>query len=224
MNTYKKTFAEYASDYLLQKRALGNDLSDEAHEAIEEIFAERGERLPPRPTKPIFIPDSKRPPSRIGRGLKTAALIGLVLLAHGIGKVVAHTWIGTVVTIIVVIYVIFEWFRRISLTAAERYDEDSTKKAEEDDLNELMISAAEGNLVRAKELVAFGIDVNAQSISGSTALMYAARNGHLSLVEFLISSGAEINKSSNKGSTALVIARKFGHADLSTYLEKFGAQ
>jgi hypothetical protein len=224
MNTYKKTFAEYASDYLLQKRALGNDLSDEAHEAIEEIFAERGEQLPARPTKPIFISDKKLPSSRIESGLKMALLFGLVLLSIALAKALAHTWVGILVTIIIVSYATFDWFRKKSLTVEQRLEEENSTRAEEDGLNELMISSADGNLFRAKELIAFGINVNAQSNSGTTALMYAARNGHLPLIELLVSSGAEINKSSHKGSTAFAIAQKFGHADLCAYLEKLGTK
>ena len=214
MSNFKEMFAGYTSDYLLQKRALGGELSDDAHKAIEEIFAERGEDLPPRPTAPIFIADVKEPTGRVGGGFKAVALLGVVLLSMGAGKALAHTWIGILVAIAVVVYATVEWCRKQSLTSDEREKEENAQKAEQEGLNELMIVAAEGNLVRAKELVAFGTSVNAQSYSGTTALMYAVRNGHLPVVQLLVTSGADINRSSNKGTTALAIARKFGFPSL----------
>lgn len=55
MNSYHHAFSQRRSDYLLERRALGDGLSDEAYEAIEALFAERGEALPARPLAPRIV-------------------------------------------------------------------------------------------------------------------------------------------------------------------------
>ena len=127
-------------------------------------------------------------------------------------------------TVCIVVYFVFDWLRKGALTPDQRKAEEDESKAGEQGLNELMISSANGNLTRVKEIVTFGIDVNARSNSGATALMYAARNNHLPVVECLLSAGADINASSTKGSTATTIAKKSGHSELVVYLEQHGAR
>lgn len=224
MNNHKEIFAEYASEYLLQKRALGSELSDEAHKAIEEIFAERGEFLPPRPSRPILIAD---PTASIGktRGVLTMVVwLTIALVASVLAHALARTWIGVLVSMCIVVYLIFGWLRRGAMTSEQRKIEEDERKAEELGLNELMVFSANGNLTRVKELVMFGADVNARSDSGATALMYAVRNNHLPVVEFLLSAGADIKATATKGSTAAAIAKKCGYVELSAYLEQHDAQ
>lgn len=48
MSALKDYYSQYRSEYLLERRALGAELSDEAHRAIEQVFEERGEHLPLR--------------------------------------------------------------------------------------------------------------------------------------------------------------------------------
>ncbi len=221
MSTYKEKFADYASDYLLQKRALGDELSDEAHKAIEEIFAERGEQLPPRPSKPIFL--AKPSASKAEHMLKLVAVLVLMAASIGVAKQLAHTWVGILISVCFVAYLVIASLRKRTLTPVQREAEENEKKAKEEGLNELMVSAANGNLLRVKELVAFGIDVNTQSLSGTTPLMYAARNNHLPVAQFLLRAGADVRATSKNGSTATAIAKKFGFSELAAYLEQHGA-
>ena len=220
MSEFKKQFFNLTSEHLLQLRARGEGLSDEAHHAIEEIFAEREEHIPAKPMAPIFIARSDAPESRTGKLFKSATLIILALFVMGMAKALAYTWIGVLFTVGVVIYVVANWFRRQNLAPTEREQEDNKKKAEEDCLTEIMICAADGDLKRIRELVEYGGDVNAKSLSGTTALMYAARNNHLSIVEYLLAAGADPTFKSDKQSTALDIAKKFGHIEISTCLEQ----
>ena len=81
-----------------------------------------------------------------------------------------------------------------------------------DSLSALMIAAGDGDLMRLKELLASGNDVNARSGIGTTALMYAAKNGHATVVETLLAAGANVSVVSEKGSTALHLAEKSHHA------------
>ena len=53
MDDFKKQFSGLTSEYLLQLRTRGDKFPDEAHRAIEEIFAERGEHLPAKPKTPV---------------------------------------------------------------------------------------------------------------------------------------------------------------------------
>lgn len=220
MNDFKKQFSDLTSEYLLQLRARGDGLSDEAHQAIEEIFTERGEHLPAKPKTSIFIAHNGAPTSGTGKFFKSAALITLGLLGLVMAKALAHTWIGVLIAVGVVIYFVANWFRRQKLTPAQREREDNEKKVEEEGLTEIMVCAANGNLDRIRELVEYGGDVNTRSLSGTTALMYAARNNQLAIVDFLITAGADTKLKSDKKSTAMDVAKKFGHLEIAARLEQ----
>ncbi len=223
MSTYKEMFANYTSEALLQKRALGDELADEAHRAIEEIFADRGEQLPPRPTMPIFIAEPGKPISKVSGAAWSVFWIAVVLTTVGASKALAHTWIGIVAALCVLAYLVVNWVRKQSQSPEERMEEAVASQAAREGLTELMVLASNGDLVRIKELVAFGTSVNTQSPAGTTALMYAARNNHLEVARFLLSAGAGAHVTSKNGSSAVSIAKKFGHGELAAILERHGA-
>ena len=209
MNNHKETFINYSSEALLEKRALGDELSDDVHKAIEEIFAERNEKLPPKPSKPILIdlPETK--------GDQTLKHIGVVALFFGaaiLAKVIINSWLAFPVAIICSIFYVFKWIQGNTRTAETQ--------AEEEGLTEMMICAANGELNRIKELVAFGVEVNAQSSLGTSALMYAVKNNHIAVVDFLLEVGANTKLTSAKGSTALSISEKFHHDDIQLLIKR----
>lgn len=76
MNDLKKEFSEYTSEYLLELRARGESLGDTTHQVIEEIFAERGERLPEKPEKPII--SSRKKAVKESKSTTMFQIIGLV--------------------------------------------------------------------------------------------------------------------------------------------------
>jgi hypothetical protein len=219
MNYFLERFKDLSAEALLQKRALGDELADEAHEAIEAIFAERNEYLPPRPTKPVVVDvtsDAKRTSGLV------RLLIMFLLLSIGIGasNVLSQSWIGIVITICMVIYWVVDWIRRQSLSEEERIGEELQKQADDDGLTELMTASANGDLNRARELLNFQpSEINRKSLIGSTALMYAARNNHVEVVDLLLQFGADVSIKSHKGSTALFIAQKFGHEAVISSIE-----
>jgi len=217
MNSYKALFADYSSEVLLEKRALGDELADEAHAAIEEIFNERGERLPPKPSKPIIF---DTPETKGDRRLKLLGIFAFVFAMMTLAGAITHSWIVYPVAIFLFGYVVFKSAWKDSLSPEAMED----VKAKEDGLTEIMVSAARGDILRVKELVAFGIDVNSQSKVGTSALMYAAKNNHLPVVEFLLSAGAIVGAKSDKGSSALSLAEQSGHVELVTFLRLHGAQ
>jgi uncharacterized protein len=214
MNAYKQQFTNLTSDYLLQKRAMGSELADEAHAAIEEIFAERGERLPPRPSAPIE--SSEEVPSRYT--LTFVVGIVLALIAAAVLRAALHTSIGFVVLGIGL--VAWEALSRLRPKATTSSPEDVRAQAQEQGLTEVMTCAAEGNTHRIKELLAYGQDINAKSPAGTTALMYAARNNHVDCIQFLLASGADPSAVSKKGFNALSLAEKFGSAEAVSALKR----
>lgn len=215
-------YSSWDSEYLLQKRALGDELAEEAHKAIEEIFEERGEKLPPRPTHPILLRDNNSAKSGGSKLLRNFALVAFVLIAMAISKAIAHTWLGLLISVLVVSYFVLSWLRRQTLSPEEMETEKQKKKIESEGLTELMVASAEGNLVRVKELLSYGAEVNERSTSGSTALMYAALNNHVEVAKSLLEAGANIGNSSDKGSTAHSIAKKRSYNDMIELLELHG--
>ena len=183
---------------------MGEELADEAHVAIEEIFAERGESLPARPIAPISPPAEKR--SRYT--LPGVVGIMLALIAAGIARAVLHTSIGFIAFGIGL--VVWEIIGRSRPKPSEPSAEQIRTQAEEEGLTEIMTCAAEGNTSRIKELLVYGHKVNAKSPAGTTALMYAARNNHVECIRLLLASGADSSAISKKGFTALSLAEKFG--------------
>ena len=59
--------------------------------------------------------------------------------------------------------------------------------------NQLMIAAENGDLNRVREQLEKGVDVNARSQSGHTALILAAAAGHLAVVQALLNAKADPN-------------------------------
>lgn len=216
MTDYKESFESYASDYLLKKRALGDELDEAAHKAIEEIFTERGESLPPRPSKPVMV----NAVAKSNGIFKMTSLILLVVVSMVLSKMIANTWFGLLVIAAVVVYIVFDWFRKRSLTPEQREVEKTKKQADDEGLSELMLASADGNMQCVQDLLNYGVEINATSLSRSTALMYAVRNNHLNVTKALIDAGADINAKSDKKSTALSIANKFGHSEIASYLKQ----
>lgn len=72
LSHFKEQFSNYSAEYLLEKRALGDELADEAHAAIEEIFRERGDLLPDRPNRPVLATDISAAPNKTVANAKTA--------------------------------------------------------------------------------------------------------------------------------------------------------
>ncbi|GAB3488331.1 hypothetical protein GCM10027399_03100 [Curvibacter fontanus] len=217
MNRYKQTFSDYSTEYLLERRALGDEIDDEAHAAIEDVLAARGVAIPPRPTAPILASSIQRRPPLFKQWSFWGGLL-LALVALAAGKALAHTWIGLVYTAGFLGYYAVRHLRRGAMTEEELREEDNKRRIKEDGVTDLMLMAAEGNLKRVQELVDYGALVNECSHTGATALIYAARNGHRDVAEYLLSVGADKSITTNKGSTARSIAERNGHSGIAAIL------
>lgn len=200
------------SDQLLHMRAEGDMLADEWHVLIETVLRERGEVIPDMPTQPIFIERERK--STKGDVLVCALIGGASIV---VSKMIAHSEIGLIISLLCVGYLFIKHMRNSTLLPEQLAEEQAVEEANRLGLNELMKCAADGNVVRVQELLAFrAMNVNARSATGSTALFYAARNGHTEIIELLLQAGADSSIKNDKGATAADIAHKFGHAESAT--------
>lgn len=222
MNQYLQQFREFSTEYLLERRALGEELVEDAHHAIELVLTERGEHIPPKPTRPIMVTSGTTRGSG-PNSIKTVALLVAAVIAIGLAKAVAATWVGVALSIAILGYAVVDWLRLQNLSEPERETEELRRKAHKDGLTELMLSAASGDITRVRELIDYKADLNAKSLVGSTALMYAANNNQLAIVQFLLEAGADPSLRSDKGSTAADIALRAGHSELSRLLATYPA-
>lgn len=92
-----------------------------------------------------------------------------------------------------------------------------------DDVTDLFAAATRGKLQRVEALLADGVDVNAKTGSGRTALMGASFNGNVRVVKYLLSYGADVNQSDNAGVTPLMDAVMFGSEEIVKLLITAGA-
>ncbi|MGA1871410.1 MAG: ankyrin repeat domain-containing protein [bacterium] len=93
--------------------------------------------------------------------------------------------------------------------------------------NELIDEIEKGNLVKVKELIATGADVNMVFKNGNRSkipLVLAAEKGDPAIIEFLISKGAVIDPEVGYGLTPLMKAAYKGHAEVVDLLIKKGAE
>ena len=67
-----------------------------------------------------------------------------------------------------------------------------------------------------------GVDVNARTDEGVTALMFASQDGHLDMVRALLESNADINAKANNGATALLLAIEGDHSKVAELLRQRG--
>lgn len=88
-----------------------------------------------------------------------------------------------------------------------------------------LIRAAQGNQATvALAAIEDGVDVNAKSPDGTTALHWAVYNGNVALVERLIDAGADVRAANEFGSTPLAEAATIGNAAIIDTLLTAGAE
>ncbi len=223
MGQMKEEFSRLSSEYLLERRALGDELSAEAHAAIEEVFRERGEVLPPRPKAPII----SNAASRDGRHASSSSSLSrnvagvvLALIVGGIGNEIGHSWIGLLITAAILLYLVADWLRKSYLSPEQQEQEKNQRIAFEEGLTELMTSAADGAVGRVRDLLNYGHKPNARSSSGSTALMYAVRNDHAEVVRVLLTAGADPTLKSDKGIDCQALAARHAGAEIRALLRE----
>ena len=88
---------------------------------------------------------------------------------------------------------------------------------------ELLRAAAVGDIFRVDELLNSGVDINARTNDGATALMGALYYRFPRTAELLIVRGADVNARSGRGLTALHQAAWEGYAEIAANLLRKGA-
>ena len=206
---------EMPSERLLCMRAEGDDLADEWHRAIEAVFLERGESLPPIPTSPVLVG------SREQKTEDDALLSGgVVLIAVVIGEYIKVSGIGIIALCVMAVWFVAKRIRRSTLNDAQREEEIAAEKADALGMTELMRCAADGRAERVRELLAYDRgSLDARSNNGATALIFAARNGHSNIVNILLDAGANHRLSTDKGLTASTAAHRFGHSECQQLID-----
>ena len=215
-------FSNYDTSYLLTLRAKGPELADNAHAAIEKIAAERGENLPPIPTQYIDLKSKNNSKKRGGifSFFSTALTIILVLVGLVLAKViskeiaVSFPLVGITCLLGYLGFLIYKKVNKKNLTTEKINQLNWEKTIKEKHLTELITCAADGNIIRVKELLEYGADVNERAIDGSTALMYAIRNEHADIVEYLLGKGAKTDYKTDRRMTALDFAKKCSNEDI----------
>ena len=85
---------------------------------------------------------------------------------------------------------------------------------DQDNNTPLIISAANGDLDSAKQLISYRANINVKNKYGMTPLLYALKGKHWDMAEYLINSGANINSSNIYGQNALFWAAYYGNAKM----------
>jgi ankyrin repeat protein len=96
------------------------------------------------------------------------------------------------------------------------------RAAERVDGEELIRVSGQGDLLAVQAQLAAGVDVNARSYSGSTALIEAAAGKHLDVVRALLAAKARPDHAS-QGWTALFFAVTAGNVEMASTLVQAGA-
>src|SRR5688500_1737543 len=93
------------------------------------------------------------------------------------------------------------------------------------DAEALFEAARSGSRADVVALLESGVDANAQSRYGVSALGFAAGQGHLAVVRLLVERGANIHASASfYGSRAIDFALRGGHIDVALYLLEHGSE
>ena len=87
--------------------------------------------------------------------------------------------------------------RRARIWRSTMPDEDLGQQREQEQV--LLNAAAQGNLVAVQELLADGVDANAISEAGRTALIVAAWRGHYKVLQTLVAAGVDMDAADHEG-------------------------
>jgi len=212
---------EKSDRWLLDQRSRASKYNSATHAAIESEMRRRGMPVPPIP----FAAADVRPL----RGWKFAVLfIVLAMIINFVGELsaraVSKEWgpIGSIATalILIVVYLVHRFrqsaFYRTPAGQRSRAMDVGTKRG----VTELMIAAADGDLVRTIDLLNYGASIDETTKSGLTALMYASASGQFNACSLLLWHGADSSRRSAAGKTAGDIARARGHAEIADLLNR----
>src|SRR5262245_42028273 len=89
----------------------------------------------------------------------------------------------------------------------------------------LLDAASNGDRARIASLLDSGVEVNAATRYGVSALGFAAERGHFDIVRLLVERGADVNVADSfYGSRPIDFALRNGRLDIAIYLLEHGSQ
>ncbi len=83
----------------------------------------------------------------------------------------------------------------------------------------LIFASGYGRPGMVEGLIAYGVELNHQNVSGNSALMFAAQNGHVDIVKMLLDAGADKTLKNTSNETALTRAQRYHHDDIVALLK-----
>jgi len=89
---------------------------------------------------------------------------------------------------------------------------------------DLLAASRSGDLLVLRARLRAGVDVNAVSKDGTTALIEAATGGQVAAAEALLEAGADVNANQRGYGSPLDAAERAGHAELAALLRERGAR
>jgi hypothetical protein len=89
--------------------------------------------------------------------------------------------------------------------------------------SELIEAIKSNNIIKAKELIKAGSNLDLQDTNGNTAIMFASGNGNIEIAKELIKAGANLDLQNKNGWTALMFASAYGKTVIAKELIKAGA-
>lgn len=98
------------------------------------------------------------------------------------------------------------------------------KRVDDRFTEDFILAAGEGRVDTIKEAIRLGVDINAISAEGNTALCFASYWGQLDVVKMLLENGADLEmRSEQTGLTPLLEAAHFGQFKIVKFLTESGA-
>lgn len=214
---FKAEYDSYTSEHLLQLRARGDGLVDEAHAAIEEVLTSRDESVPPRPKLAV---DTQGQTQSKGQWIQSliAGIFFMCVAAFLMQVLKGSGLVGGLLSLIIAAFFLVRWIKNRNLAPELRAKKQAFARIGEEGFTELMFYAAEGDIDRVRDLINYSGKVNAQDKKGGNALIYASKNGHIEVVKFLLMSGAKVDLRTKNGLSALDIAKKSEHPEIAGLL------
>lgn len=203
------------TETLISLHNQGDCYTDAAQQIIKNILESRSAMPVKQPTSQSTSKSSTRT-FIILLMLITAAIISEVTKKYIINHNLTYP-----VLAVAVIYFLFKLSKKAPVTDMENdriKDDDFIKN---DNISEMMIKTAKGDIEGVREIIFRGGNVNKKSKSGLTAIMYAASDGNIEIAKLLLENGADPDIKTNKGRSAVSIAKKHEFHELLSLFDKY---
>jgi ankyrin repeat protein len=202
---------EKKNEWLLAERGRRPQLRNaDTHAEIESEMLLRGMDVPAIPDHPLcIVPHSAWPYglSTLAFGLFETALFSILVAKTGL--------VVALIVCAILIKLFFDFLANLSIppNALPKDAKKALVRGRKDNVTELMITAAVGDVSRISDLLNYGAVIDGKTKNCLTPLMYAASCGQENAYRYLLSRGADASARSSRGLTAGEIAAEKGYMD-----------